>query len=238
MKHTLINLLLLVFVNQTFAQNSPQIEKCKCGITSFKDDSVQSFTNLFVLDNIISPITKSKAIVEFRLFPSGNVHGSGSIYVISCFGDSIAVTEVSYAYKVKSEEFDSLREPDFHIVHKNDSGDYVIRGFLERRVKISWDSVMTAFSKNNAFALKDYNQIISELKSANIKYVDPAKSGPPPKDFFANNILEIKFGNHFRNILINFPISIYNTGIPYFRNASNIVRIFHSVFDNLKIPSL
>ena len=96
---------------------------------------------------------------------------------------------------------------------------------------------MTTLSKNNALVLKDYNQIISDLKSENIKYEDPANSPHPPRHFFGNEILEIKFGSHFRNISIKYVVSSNNPGIPDFCNASNIVRIFHSIFDNLKIPS-
>jgi hypothetical protein len=221
----------LCFIIYVQAQN--KYDWSKYASLPFKQDSVQSFSNMYTEAGGIYPITQSKADIEIRLFLN-RIHKTRGMYIIQCFKDSIVGEYVKYFLAGPDEyKMDSmLMAPDYKIVGKYKTLTTLTCTFKTSN-KINLDSVVTELIKNKIFVLDDVKKLVDSFYEINPKLNNPDSMAQNNSlQYFykthSNNyyVLEIKFLNKYRNF--RFGSSWFYSYAPFedFKFEDNVSGLF------------
>jgi len=173
---------------------------------SFKEDSVQSYINVYTKAGIIYPITQSQADIEIRMsFPNFfNLSKRREIYAIKCFKDSIVGECIEYSildsemYKVDSTVRAQSCSPIMKRVGKHNA--YIVSAYHGPLRNRNLDSAIKVLLENRLFTLDDFSKTLDSIYKINPKLLDDSsRSTSMYRNPNMHYLLEVKLFKKYRN---------------------------------------
>lgn len=213
-----------------FSQVNLRLRNASYTIPVFKDDSVQSFRNIFTVAKTLKPIAASDAIIEVRMYLTDLPVAlwRGHINVLKIFPDTVTFSKLRFRELVdvaadpttlqpgleqKIEEKFKKAITDKDIIYKSNSA-----ALIDRLVKLGF------------FTIKDQRQLLDSLKLAGTQVNDPCAGW---LDCYSNTLVyfEIKAGSHVRNFkMLAMDFYQLNKTISPFKKQHDIMEFINEVF--------
>ncbi len=227
MEKLILKILLSFFAAFSIMQLHAQSVQIKCGeqnfsIPDFKEDSVQSFNNNEVQNQIIYPIQQSIACIEIRLYGNEYTNSDGKILVLKFVNDTVAAKIYQYKY------YNSVHGDPYEYIGKNIFNQNIGRRIIMKNPTYSAKKIFDSLKKYKVFEIADYTKFLKNAQQNNLimsKNDDDCLHCVPV-------LLEIKLAGKFRNFFLPITSDLFRdqNNIDYFKNSNAIISFIISFF--------
>jgi hypothetical protein len=245
LNRSLLALFISLLAGHTSAQSKTvQLDCVGTHIQSipFKEDSIGSYTNKWVKDSIIEPITHSQADWEIREYTYTTPFSLlGKVSVIRCVNHKMEKFQINWRQAMLA----AIPKKPVRVFNP-ERGQYSQGIFILSSDSISNhpddSSKLEQLVGNHLFDIKDIGQTIDSLLSQKIQVVKLLDGDmnyntldtlhERPKNLAFIPYMEIKIGNRYRNFKISDKYVSINPGNAAFDYYDQLLKTFQSIFSN------
>ena len=191
----------------------------------FREDSVTSFTNFLVSDNVVSNLRQSQSQIEIRMYLKSIFGDRGEVYIIRLENGTITAEKLRYQfenpkYKPLLGFYSGCGRPGYRI-------DYFI---INQKPQLEWKKLIEELLSSGILMVSDQGGLVDSLHKSGIRVINPCGK---ETDCDSQRLIsfEVKYNKQERNFrLCGVDFFKFNPTLSVFETRNKILNAIWPFF--------